>query len=66
MREPYPISAAVSEPASQPPALSARQGHAQAAPPDLRTMELEMENLRLQRLVAELLLKNQQLRRDQE
>lgn len=29
----------------------------------LRTMELEVENLRLQQLVAELLLKNQQLRR---
>ena len=27
-----------------------------------RVMELELENLRLQRLVAELLLKNQQLR----
>jgi hypothetical protein len=32
-----------------------------------RIVELEIENLRLQRLVAELLLKNQQLRkRDQE
>jgi hypothetical protein len=33
---------------------------------DLRMMELEMENTRLQRLVAELLFKNQQLRKDQE
>lgn len=30
----------------------------------LRILELETENLRLQRLVAELLLKNQQLRRE--
>lgn len=29
-------------------------------------MELELENLRLQRLVAELLLKNQQLRKHKE
>jgi hypothetical protein len=33
---------------------------------DLRMMELEMENSRLQRLVAELLFKNQQLRKEQE
>lgn len=31
---------------------------------NLRILELENENLRLQRLVAELLLKNQQLRRE--
>lgn len=31
---------------------------------DLRIMELEHENSRLQRLVAELLLKNQQLRKE--
>jgi hypothetical protein len=31
-----------------------------------RVMELEVENSRLQRLVAELLLKNQQLRDDNE
>lgn len=31
-----------------------------------RIVELEIENIRLQRLVAELLLKNQQLRRDAE
>jgi hypothetical protein len=30
---------------------------------DFRIAELEIENLRLQRLVAELLIKNQQLRR---
>lgn len=33
---------------------------------DFRVMELELENLRLQRLVAELLLKNQQLRKQAE
>jgi hypothetical protein len=31
----------------------------------LRVLELEMENFRLNRLVAELLLKNQQLRKAQ-
>lgn len=30
---------------------------------DFRVMELEIENLRLQRLVAELLLKNERLRK---
>lgn len=35
-------------------------------PTDLRMMELEIENSRLQRLVAELLLKNQQLRKAEE
>jgi len=42
------------------------QFHGNAASPsstdDLRLFELEIENLRLQRLVTELLLKNQQLR----
>ncbi len=33
---------------------------------DLRIMELEIENSRLQRLVAELLLKNQQLRKEKD
>jgi len=33
---------------------------------DLRILELEIENSRLQRLVAELLLKNQQLRKAEE
>ncbi|GGG71606.1 hypothetical protein [Edaphobacter dinghuensis] len=33
---------------------------------DFRVMELELENFRLQRLVAELLLKNQQLRKHKE
>jgi hypothetical protein len=34
-----------------------------AVPETLRLMELEMENFRLNRLVAELLLKNQELRK---
>jgi hypothetical protein len=34
-----------------------------AVPESLRLMELEMENFRLNRLVAELLLKNQELRK---
>lgn len=33
---------------------------------DSRIVELEVENIRLQRLVAELLLKNQQLRRHED
>ena len=43
--------------------LSPPHGHASPSSSDFRIMELEIENLRLQRLVAELLLKNQQLRR---
>jgi len=38
--------------------------HASGGAMSLRILELETENLRLQRLVAELLLKNQQLRRE--
>lgn len=40
------------------------QNRAVTSAPDLRIMELEIENTRLQRLVAELLLKNQQLRKE--
>lgn len=39
---------------------------ASAISTDFRIAELELENVRLQRLVAELLLKNQQLRKDHE
>lgn len=51
--------------------LSPPQGHALPASTDfrmldLRILELETENSRLQRLVAELLLKNQQLRKAEE
>jgi hypothetical protein len=42
------------------------QGHASPVSIDFRVMELEIENSRLQRLVAELLLKNQQLRKHEE
>lgn len=45
---------------------SPRQGHASPISIDFRVMELEIENSRLQRLVAELLLKNQQLRKHDE
>lgn len=40
--------------------------HAVPNSADFRVMELELENFRLQRLVAELLLKNQQLRKQKE
>lgn len=46
--------------------LSPPHNHASPGSSDFRIMELEIENLRLQRLVAELLLKNQQLRRGAE
>ncbi len=54
--------------------VSGRDGHLSTRPlpqhrpdpTDLRMMELEIENSRLQRLVAELLLKNQQLRKAEE
>jgi len=42
------------------------QSHTAPNSVDFRVMELELENLRLQRLVAELLLKNQQLRKHEE
>ncbi len=40
-----------------------REAETQAGSTQLRMMELEMENFRLNRLVAELLLKNQELRK---
>lgn len=42
------------------------QNHTAPNSVDFRVMELELENLRLQRLVAELLLKNEQLRKHKE
>jgi hypothetical protein len=42
------------------------QDRALTSATDLRVIELEIENTRLQRLVAELLLKNQQLRKESE
>ncbi|HEY2038636.1 MAG TPA: hypothetical protein VGG95_03170 [Edaphobacter sp.] len=38
-------------------------GFDRTSPVETRITELEVENIRLQRLVAELLLKNQQLRK---
>jgi hypothetical protein len=46
--------------------LSPHQNTASSISTDFRIMELELENSRLQRLVAELLLKNQQLRKAEE
>jgi hypothetical protein len=43
--------------------FSSRHRNASRVRDDSRIAELEIENLRLQRLVAELLLKNQQLRK---
>jgi hypothetical protein len=48
------------------PTLAPTKGHKSPISVDFRVMELEIENLRLQRLVAELLLKNQKLREDEE
>lgn len=63
MNELGKITAAGSERELGQSSLSPPYGHASPSSPDFRVMELEIENLRLQRLVAELLLKNQQLRR---
>lgn len=59
-------STTASEQQSHPPALAPAKAHAVPISIDFRVMELEIENLRLQRLVAELLLKNQQLRKHEE
>lgn len=63
MNEPGEIDTTVPEPQSHHSALPLSRGHASPVSIDFRVMELEIENLRLQRLVAELLLKNQQLRK---
>jgi hypothetical protein len=63
MNEANQVTAAVS-------AISRHSYHPASPAPahasDLRIMELEHENSRLQKLVAELLLKNQQLRKGHE
>lgn len=46
-----------------PPALARVDGAISGSSTEVRVAELEVENIRLQRLVAELLLKNQQLRK---
>lgn len=66
MNEPGKIDTAAPERQSHHPNLSPSQTHASPISIDFRVMELEIENLRLQRLVAELLLKNQQLRKHEE
>lgn len=55
----------MTEPVSLNP-TSHPESHGSPASTDFRLMELEIENSRLQRLVAELLLKNQQLRKHEE
>lgn len=59
-------STTTSEQQSHPPTLAPTKAHAAPISIDFRVMELEIENLRLQRLVAELLLKNQQLRKHEQ
>ena len=66
MNEPGKIDATAPERQSHHAALLPPRGHASPISVDFRVMELEIENLRLQRLVAELLLKNQQLRKHDE
>jgi hypothetical protein len=56
-------SATASEQQSPHSTLAPTKRHTSPISIDFRVMELEIENLRLQRLVAELLLKNQQLRK---
>ena len=48
-----------------PASFSSRHYRLPSVSTELRITELEVENSRLQRLVAELLLKNQQLRKEQ-
>ncbi len=59
-------NATMSERQPQHPTLSPLPSQALPNSIDFRVMELEIENLRLQGLVAELLLKNQQLRKHKE
>lgn len=66
MSEPEKISTSTSTRQFPHASLSPPQSHALPSSLDFRVMELEIENSRLQRLVAELLLKNQQLRKDEE
>lgn len=66
MNEPPKITDALSEQQLHHASLSSPKVHVSPSSTDFRVMELELENLRLQRLVAELLLKNQQLRKNEE
>jgi hypothetical protein len=65
MNESTEISIASSDGHAQPIGCPLVQGHASPDSTDFRILELELENSRLQRLVAELLLKNQQLRKSE-
>ena len=66
MNEPGEVMTVLSERQDSPPELSFVQSRTAPNTTDFRMMELEIENSRLQRLVAELLLKNQQLRKARE
>lgn len=66
MSEPEPAIATDSVREVHNSSLSSSHHRLPSVSTDLRIMELEMENSRLQRLVAELLLKNQQLRKEQD
>jgi hypothetical protein len=66
MSEPENVIAARAELRVEQSTLSPLQNHGSPISTDFRIMELEIENSRLQRLVAELLLKNQQLRKAEE
>jgi hypothetical protein len=65
MNEPSKIASATWEPPAGHHSLSRASSYASPSSTDLRVMELEIENSRLQRLVAELLIKNQQLRKEE-
>jgi hypothetical protein len=66
MNEPGKIDTTASSRQLHHATHSPPQGHVPPNSVDFRVMELEIENSRLQRLVAELLLKNQQLRKHKE
>lgn len=66
MNEPGKIDTSASEHQLHHTTHVPSQNHTSPNSVDFRVMELELENLRLQRLVAELLLKNQQLRKHAE
>lgn len=63
MNEPGKTDSPLSEHQIHHAAHAHSQKHTLPNSVDFRVMELELENFRLQRLVAELLLKNQQLRK---
>jgi hypothetical protein len=62
-RQPLPDAAAGSPLAGRDPFISSHRRNTECRSLKTRLVELESENMRLHRLVAELLIKNQQLRR---